>query len=287
MSMLVLLIAIALPANAFAGFFDSVKKAAGVKADEKVEIGLKELCPRLASYADTKYDPYKEKKLEYTKVNVAQVDDFSLKMVKLRGTLEASTVISKGTADEITTGGYDNDAMVKRITELTDVLTALGSEAPAVVTSGQDLATNLPSILAGPNAMKIESITKSVKSSIEEAIALPEKAKALVTDLTNLSKVLAENAEKIAKDTAAGAVENAKAQVEGAVEKAIETVEDVKAQAEGAVDKAKDAAAEAKDKAGEAVDKAKEGAAKAGEAAKDAGEKVKEGAEKVEEVSKK
>ena len=271
-----------LPAMAWAGFFDSMKKAAGMASEEKVPMGLKDICPSLASYEGTAYDPYKDTKKEFTKLNIPQVDDFNLNMFKLSNTLEAATSITNATKEEVAKNPTDTTAITACITDLTAVLTNLGAQVPAIISSGQNLGTNLPSILAGPNAVKIKEITQSITNSIEELKTIPDKAKNLVAELAELSKVMTENAQKAAEgavdqakdaaaaaqDQAAGAVEQAKDAAAAAQDQAAGAVEQAKDAAAEGMEKAKDAAAEAKDAAAEGAAKAEEGAAKAEEATK-------------------
>ena len=197
-----------IPMAAYAGFFDSVKKSAGIQEDVKVQLGTKEVCEMLSEYDGTTYDPYKEKKLEYTKINVPQVDDFTEKSVKMNGRMEIVSKLLEETQKEIDSGTFDKDAVSKRLDTVVGVLTMMAAKAPELVSSGQTLATSLPSILAGPNALKIESITNSVKASIVTLTEMPGKAQTMIEQVKGLlTKVSAAGV----VDAAAGAIPDAPA----------------------------------------------------------------------------
>ncbi|RJO66716.1 MAG: hypothetical protein C4523_11525 [Myxococcales bacterium] len=255
------------PLMAYAGFFDSVKKSVGVEDDEVVALESKDICPKLAEFAGGKYDPYKEKKLEYTKIHVDQVDDFTLRMTKLNGTMDFASNLTKETKAEIAAGGFDQAALTARLATLTEVLMGLVGEAQGLVSSGQTLVTSLPSVLAGPKVAKVESITNSVKQSIADATALPDKAKGLTDEVKQLGTQVVAGAAGAAQDAAAGAAKQAG-------EAAGQAADAAKA----AADKAGEAAGQAADTAKAAADQAGEAAQKAGEAAKEAGETAKEAA---------
>ncbi len=276
-----LLVALLVPAVAFAGFFDSVKKAAGVEKDEEVKIESKDLCPQLAAYAGTKYDPYAEEGVTYTKINVQQVDDFTLKSLKLTKTMDFASKLISETSAEMAGAELEKEAMLKRLADVQQVLTALVGNSQEVVGSGQSLVTSLPSVLAGPKAMKVKSVTKSVKESITSLTELPDKAKKLGEDVKNMvAKLSTESLVDAAKEVADDKIEQGKEAVAEAQQAAGEAVEQAKDTAGEAVEQAKDAAADATEKAGEAAAAAGDAAAKAGEQVEEAAEKAGEAMDK-------
>jgi hypothetical protein len=267
----VLTLLVAVQATASAGLFDAFKK------DEVVKLTTKDICPMMATFSGSDLDPYKDKPLEYKKIHIQQVDDFTVQVVKIKGTLNIAKNIAEATSKEIDAGPLDTKLINDRIGMVVGVLAELPLQVTGAITAGQNLVTNIANIVVGPNIGKIKSITESIKANIEDLKTIPAVVTDLTKSLTEMSKKLAD-AEALAKaaaeatDKATEAGDDAKEAAEGAVDQAAGAVEAAKDTAADAAAAASDAAAGAAEAAGEAADAAADGAEKAGDAIEKAAE---------------
>ncbi len=138
------------------------KEKAKAKADARsTPYTPSQLSPALAAW-DGENNPFATDayRVRVTETGIASVDDYLGKAFRM----QAIVVGSKFIVDEI---GKGNAEAIKAAPALVPMLAEVPQLGQELVGEGQALVTNLPSQLAGPDAMKLPKVLPALKDGVE------------------------------------------------------------------------------------------------------------------------
>jgi hypothetical protein len=178
--------ALALSAPAYAGCdgldgkdLKKCEKAAAKQA--KKDASTEPLLPsqvdsRLAAWDASNPFATDEYRVRWGATGIQEVDDYLIKAAKIKGTVVAARYI-------VDQAKADPASVTEVMPVLTDLMTGVPDQGKSLIDDGKALVGKLPTILAGPDALKIPKITTSLTDAIGNITStlaeLPKVAEAL------------------------------------------------------------------------------------------------------------
>ncbi|MBH25398.1 MAG: hypothetical protein CMH57_13315 [Myxococcales bacterium] len=141
----------------------------GAPKTTEVELTMDTMCPKCSKESHAAINPF-DQPVKYTKVSIEKVDAFVEAANKTYGSVmvaEKLLTVAGDAADGSAPAGFQSAQEVRSLA--TGMMEAATKDIPTLISSGQDLVTNLPGELQSDptKALVLDKALTEVKTSIE------------------------------------------------------------------------------------------------------------------------